>query len=433
ATIQNNNKYTFAPGENHIALQTSTQTYYVPEVFHLAPTSISVPPLFIHDITTSPPLSQIYFRNASYLNVIIINNFPISKLRIAGRIIGEVYRSSRADPSYDFILLRVDDCSGDGIWCKVPILEYSRSGLRFDSNYGKLIEITGKVSTWANKREVHAETVNIIGGNTDISAEIDCWKERMEYRKEILEPGWVFIPEATSQGDVVVRFDTQETNKRQSRAELLLSDEIQENTGKTSSDSMNLYQNEDTCMMIVDNETQIKIFTNLQLAIEMIKWIIANNFVEFKLATLFYDQNIANLLDILTRNQLAAIEIPNHENLTFKQARKVVFQRIRHDLQINMNLISVTKSQKVYSNNLQKLYTHLKTCLSRIRQRGVSNEVLDVVYYLSVVKHRKVIGDGLGYKIVNAIIDYIIVDDLHDRDSWHYDPRNIQWSYIGDL
>ncbi|RLV89464.1 hypothetical protein JA1_005145 [Spathaspora sp. JA1] len=401
--------------------------------------SRNIPPIFIYDIITSPPLSKIYFQNAWYLNLIIINNFPISKVRVFGRIIGEVYRSGKANSKFDFILIQIDDCSGSSnnsnsssIFCKIKLEEYTRCELNFNSNYGKIVEITGTVVTYGENREIHCESMNIIGKKNEFSVEVKFWQERMDYRKKVLEPGWVFVREkVTCEGynndDDVVRFDTQETTRRQRRAELVLSDE---------NDVEEIEEREDSMIIYVNEESPVQIITNLQLTIEIIRWIIISNFIPFKLAKLFHDKYIANLVDILTETQLATIQIGNNESFSFEQARKIVFQRIRHDLQINMNLISVTKSQTVYSDNLHALYKHLKTCLVRIRQRALNEpearqDVLDVLYYLSVVKHHKVVGEGLGYKLVNAMVDYITVEDLQDRGSWRYYPKSIEWSYIG--
>ena len=83
-------KIDWGPGENHICLRTSTKNYYVIELFHQSPTLDKLIPLFINDINSSPNLFQIYYQIAENLTqIVLINNYPVNKVRIVGKIINE--------------------------------------------------------------------------------------------------------------------------------------------------------------------------------------------------------------------------------------------------------------------------------------------------------------------------------------------------------
>ena len=60
------------------------------ELFHQSPTLDKLIPLFINDINSSPNLFQIYYQIAENLTqIVLINNYPVNKVRIVGKIINE--------------------------------------------------------------------------------------------------------------------------------------------------------------------------------------------------------------------------------------------------------------------------------------------------------------------------------------------------------
>ncbi|KAG7665287.1 uncharacterized protein J8A68_001343 [[Candida] subhashii] len=389
------NNIDWGPGENHIALRWQNKTFYVPELFHRSPTYI--------------------------------------------------YRDFEGDSGRNFILITIDDCSNErnsSIGVKIIENDYLAAGLKFDQNYGRIIRVEGRIMNY-RQREIHADRVEVIGRKRDFHVEVQSWREKIEYRKKLEEP-WIFEPNnVVTNQNVHFTFEPAELKRREARRELILSSQ-EEQPVSVIEDSINLARNsgaiehsddtgdetDDEPIVVQVNDKTVKIITEFQLTFAIIKWIISKEFKPFKLAQLFHDRNISELLTDLTSLQLASIHLPVKTHpLSFEESRTVVFQRIRHNLQKNYKLISTSKSQNVRSSNLHYLYEHIKKCLNRLK--SAKDQVFDVQYYLSVIKQKGLVGEELGYKLVNGIIDYIITDDFRDRTNWKYDPRLIQWSCIG--
>lgn len=118
----------FGPGERHIFKWVGKKCYYVPELFHMSPTTQSNQPikLFINDIQQSKSLIQIYGGigyDKQRQNYIMVNNYPIRHVSIFGKLIScnEKTREDKKKKKKDdynnnksntFYICRIDDSSG---------------------------------------------------------------------------------------------------------------------------------------------------------------------------------------------------------------------------------------------------------------------------------------------------------------------------------
>ena len=197
------NKIDFAPGENHIAIRYPNKCFYVPEIFHMAPTDGKIIPLFISDINRSRSLLEIYGSKGfeKYVNnFIMINNYPVRKVKITGKVIGETYKDysewGERNPK-NYVLVTIDDFSSDRmliIEVKVKEALYLSAGLVFSRSYGKIVEAVGVVNELSNKRELLSDYIHIIGNNDELDLEIESWKEKLEFRNSILCRPWEYEP-----------------------------------------------------------------------------------------------------------------------------------------------------------------------------------------------------------------------------------------------
>lgn len=203
AGVNIRNKIDFAPGENHIAIRYPNKCYYVPEIFHMAPTDGKVIPLFISDINRSRSILEVYGSKGfeKYMNnFIMINNYPVKKVKITGKVIGETYKDysewGERNPK-NYVLVAVDDFSSDRmliIEVKVKEALYLSAGLVFNRSYGKIVEAVGIVNELSNKRELLVDYISIIGSNDELDLEIESWKEKLEFRNAVLCSPWIYEP-----------------------------------------------------------------------------------------------------------------------------------------------------------------------------------------------------------------------------------------------
>ncbi|KAK6461155.1 telomere regulation protein Stn1-domain-containing protein [Scheffersomyces coipomensis] len=471
-----------APGESHIALRYPNKCFYVPQVFHSSKTFGMVAPLFINDINESPVLETIYGPNATYArDAILINNHPVRRVKLFGKVVGERYRDFGFGNRNNHIMVTIDDSSSSSrsqIPVKIDESKYIAKGFSFGNNYGKLIEICGVCTFRFGEREIRSDFVNVLGNEYDIHIEIDRWNERLEFRRDVLSIPWVYTPpnRAIIEGDNFtdeVRFEKVESLRRFHRENLRLSssDDFSQMPDLVREDSMIInhrrYQEstpeiieisddedyeqdsqefqikhrpilsphksqtrqEEEIKIIDIKEASIHIITELQLTIEFLMFIIKREFETFQLVDIYKDTTYFNHLTNFVQLQLALSQLqasPRRTTLKFQQ--EILFHKIRHTLQVDYKLISVTKSQRVKSKVFHEIYDELNQILIDLQQVEGSS-IFDLLEYLDSIKLRYGIGDSFPYKALNSIIDYIITDIFRNRSHWKYDSKYQLWHF----
>ena len=195
---------------------------------------------------------------------------------------------------------------------------------------------------------------------------------------------------------------------------------------------------DDDIVILAVNNNPVKVVTEFQVTLEIIKFIINKNFIKFKLVEIYRHNYISQLLTNLTTIQLSTLQqIPNFKNLnSFEEYKSIIFHRIRHILQFDYQLITVSQTQLVKLKNLQNLFYSLIQILHNLshfeKQNPNPNHELKVMDYLELLKQENLIfGDGINYKLINGIIDYILTMVLKQDHLWKYETKTITWKYIG--
>jgi hypothetical protein len=495
------NKYgtvDFAPGENHITLRYPNKNYYVPAVFHNAPTMNRVVPLFISDINTSQSVREIYGPIDGHLRyLILVNNYPVSKLSVFGKIVCEKYFNfdvSLQEPNpRNFFWLSIDDFSGKKLLLDIKVSEevFREGGLSIDGSYGKLVNIVCYVERATNKIRVFGEKIHTLGDQHDLHVELEYWQKALSYRNTVLKVPWVYTPPPTTEQDVVSRLSSTDSRRKQQRNKLKIADSIE--IHQLTEDSLLLNRSVNVKLsrkrlrdvnstekgkkgrsrvmkvaedkLSTDNELEILDMSNLneklqnihvdsdveildirpvqiipefQIYLETIKWIIRRRFRNFRLIELYKDPAISQLLETLANLKIACTHLSPSPLLdsippqdSFSALKGTIFHRIRHILQIQYKLITVSKGQNVALHHLKLLYKHLKTCLIIIRDDMANKQqvkLLNVKSYLELIS-KEIIDINIDYRLINGMVDYIITNEFKNRTDWLYDRKNLQWSY----
>lgn len=194
------------------------------------------------------------------------------------------------------------------------------------------------------------------------------------------------------------------------------------------------HDDDDDIIILAVNDNPVKVVTEFQVTLEIIKFIINKNFTKFKLVEIYRHNYISQLLTNLTTIQLSTLQqIPNFKNLTsFDEYKSIIFHRIRRVLQFDYELITVSQTQLVKLKNLQNLFYSLIQILHNLSDTEKQlNHELNVMDYIELLRQEKLIFGGINYKIINGIIDYILTMVLKQDRLWKYDTKNISWKYIG--
>ncbi|ABN66466.2 predicted protein [Scheffersomyces stipitis CBS 6054] len=465
-----------APGQNHIALRRHGVTYYVPEVFHHAPTINVTVPILTKDIENSVKLSSIYGGGARNIHsTMMIHNYPINRVKIVGRITGSRYieKSDGTDDSRNFTLFTIDDSSSakqSSINVKVFQKKCVELSLTYDSNwYAKIVEVEGPISYWKRYGyQIDADVVKVVGQPSDIHLELAFWSEALAYRNNMFQYPWVYMPPNHQEATFALpqRFEYCELERRNARKELCVTESLDLPTFN-GEDSMLIHKKmthssdrkefiEIDGVVIIDDDQSISprevmdidsdeieivkvhenpmpIVSQFQLMMEMVKYIIGRSFQTFKLYKLFKDNNISSLLDQLTELELASSPLATLESVNdVKSRRRIIFHKVRHKLQVDFLLIKVSRSQNVHSKNLKLLFYDIDDTLRAIKEESIHNyrsQPLDVAQYTHNFATSKNLGD-ISQELVNGIISIILSNYLHEDNNWKYNRRLAQWTYI---
>lgn len=187
-----------APGEPHIALRRKGISYYVPSLFHLAPTNQKIVPLLIRDVLRSKNPLEIYGPRGLKINqegCILIKNHPVKTLRVFGRLMlftTHNFPGFHGSGDYEYYLLYLDDFLGEKLLICVKVLRDIICLNKLEGHI--LVEVTGTVATNRDgAKEIQASEVKVLGSNSDISVELAWWASALATRKFLARP-WVYIP-----------------------------------------------------------------------------------------------------------------------------------------------------------------------------------------------------------------------------------------------
>ncbi|CAI5758077.1 unnamed protein product [Candida verbasci] len=405
----------WAPGENHVVLREQELNFYAPEVFHNCQIIDNYIPLLIHDINTSQDIYQIYVNHVGCLDyLIMVNNWPIKKVQVFGRIIEETIMSEKS-----LVLIKIDDSSDDNscITLRLKIDLFLSIGLNMYDNYGKIISVEGKISRIKSNVQILVDEIKILRHRDTLSIEIDCWRERLDYRNEILSKPWVFSPQSKEVQVVYTpKFSPREIKRQEEKNKLKVVNPIAFES-QLIEDSLNIYR--DVNGPKYKNESPTKITNEVLIEIQICKYIIQNNYPKIKFTQLLNNIKVSELLNNLTSYKYQTSPINLQQNV--QAYKSIIFRKIQYDLQENYKLISVSDDM-IKSSNLKELVKRLKKILKRLP----TGSKLLVEKLTDLFINKGLVGN-VNVDLINGLIDYV----KDEERNWVYDKTAEAWSYTG--
>lgn len=176
------------PG-THIVAKKNDVEFYRAELFSQAVTFGKFCPVFINDLNNQINFKRHYADMWEQLqDVIMINNWPMNKFAIVGKLVGERQFDKLENREAK---LRIDDSSGKDLILEVSISleQYGSMFPESNVNYGKLVEIRG---FFRRRRPVVYDAAVLCSTPNDLASELLHWNIRVQFRRNALEKAWKF-------------------------------------------------------------------------------------------------------------------------------------------------------------------------------------------------------------------------------------------------
>lgn len=129
---------------------------------------------------------------------ILINNYPVSTIQIFGRVLWYSYKNFDRGPQknpYNFLLMQLDDCSGDDLAIVVKISESLLPFSLNDFTENLLVEVTGTVSHVLDyDKQVIGSSLRILGHHSETEVELQCWHRILSTRRFLCHQ-WRCVPD----------------------------------------------------------------------------------------------------------------------------------------------------------------------------------------------------------------------------------------------
>lgn len=440
----------FAPGENHIALRKDGKCYYMPRLFSSSKTFDACVPLLISDLTNSTDARTIYDTAGAHLsNVVLINNHPIRQVSVFGRVTGDTQRLFRGNDFQDAssqILLTLDD-SSHATSLKIIVRADSRLYrllmLQLGDSYGAVVEASGTILRSFDSLRILARRLHV--HRDGLRDEMVLWRERLEYRRLVLLRPWIYLAARVPPLQSTERLDYRDAGIRRAQHQNL---EIALRNSDSSisveeSAPINLCRLRDglsqaTDIQLVHVETSTVPVLSIFLGVlAVVRWIIHRNFRPFSLHEMYADANITLIMYALAASRLSCrfLGVANTELVThsyddhpadLELEMSKSFHSVRHYLQSDCQLIVVSKRYHVYSTKLGKAYGDIVDELYKVKNSAVSRGKFSVKLWIALQYDQTY---SLDCKLVNGIVEHILIEHFGDREMWLYSAKTALWLY----
>ncbi|CCH41550.1 hypothetical protein BN7_1091 [Wickerhamomyces ciferrii] len=479
----------FAPGINNVVLRRDNIEFYAPETFHSSVFYDKTVPILIKDVKESNDILQIYgYRGINALRdqVLLINNHPIRKIRILGKITEFFIKTF--NQNQDIFFITIDDSSGNDILAKCSTQFLRNSRLDSENMLFKTVEIIGKCHLYNAKFELHPESLRRLDDKQEeyIEHEILFWKDAIQIRN-ILKRPWV----QTSQNDydsspLNVRLDprlqreklirkqldfgsdddiksqsivvdsqvyTRNKKNKDDYSDALFHDEIpkinqrddlgiEEITEKvflrSTSNPLRHIQSSIKSKDHWIKISQIPIKTmsiETSLKFEILKWIIKTNKDEFNLNATYQNKKIHGILKefSIKKFPLQTIDLtqPNTKIKTSNDIKGEIFHDMRHELQVS-NLIKCTRDKQCFCAPVLKLFNHLLRTLESIKFVNSSHEKYDnclmATEYIATFNQEHQLKVSLDLELLNILIQWTIMK--YQKGLWDFNKELNSWRYL---
>ncbi|ODQ82865.1 hypothetical protein BABINDRAFT_159362 [Babjeviella inositovora NRRL Y-12698] len=434
-----------APGEDHIQLRTPTRTYYAVFLFDENPVAkLNVyAPLFIRDIVHSADIIGIYgflgLHSQARANYVMVNNHPLLRVRVSGRIVGETIRETEKQECFIYVLLDDSSCLLY-LTCKITKRLWLPAGLPFDNwktSRGTMIELEGSVATFNRRIEFQPVSVKVIGGRTDLDVEMRLIREKHAFRQRYLVKPWVYEPPQTTavSNHPVVPLMQKDCVGKQARRDLIESTETVQGSPE---DSLYVHhrnikrRNPDIIkaselLANLEDEVMVALFprtsfvfeqiplvapvTEVKLKLAVIKWIIRKHSYKFPLKQLYHDRSVAAKLRNFTIWQMQNNRLhPPETTVTFDRLLARIFHDIRHEFQVG-GLLKCSSSYNCYAGPMIEYVDQLKMTLLLISSGELCERKLDCVEYTRAYRSlREKQEVDMAPEVVYGVIGWLLGD-----------------------
>lgn len=468
-------KIDFAPGIDNVVLRREGVEFYSIETFHSSPFYNRTVPLLIKDISESNDVVDIYSINGLRLKndkVILINNHPIRKIKLVGRITEYFIKEIKKE---EFYFLTIDDSSGVDIVAKVPRSNFLGAGLQLASCNYKALELTGYCHSYDNRYEFHADFIQLLS-ITDryLEEEVQFWKEALHMRSILMVP-WYQTPQVDDSEVPQVRLEARTYREKLIRQRLNLGPEDDFSSQAMVMDSQiytkSLRNKDDYSGARIsgsesDQESDIEeitkqVFTDsvykgskpiasspkstsssgwiyiasipikkmrheTRLQFELMKWMRRNNRKEFNLNEPYKDDRITSVIDDIAKVKYSRFKSGEK---SVNKIRGEIFHEERHSLQ-KWNLIRCTRAKECRCAPVLRFFKHLRVSLESVKFSSTHDRAntLDTEEYINLFNRDEDLDIKMDIDLLNILIQWYLLKV--EDDDWQYNPQTKEWKYL---
>lgn len=420
--LESNSRTDMAPGENHISFRKDGVDYYSPNVFHMAP-AMKVTlwiPMLVKDLLKVKNAEQVYHQRVGN-QVGMYGNVPLQRVSVMGRIQTERFierPTSNGTKTMYFVEIN-DSSSCQMAVAKVECGLYTESGLKFQQNSSRLVQVKGTVSFFIDRTEIYADSIEIVGNRGDLSLEIDWWDKALNARGDLLnnwtmdldnEPDEFFdAQEFLDEQPKAVELDTAVETVHEVESQLLLALIRQEAKTIRKDALLRDWQ----LARALDRLTGIESATVLDWLLksletsQLIKYTPDGRIKTRKIYSLF--RYLLNLLGFLSNTQETEARKAMSKAARAKDRhryKRVLEKYIERRIQYSIDLASV-KYELRHRFNLQSIKADSLNTLIR-----------------ELINGDHLVRGGLGNRQFPGQFQYTLVLQ------WSYDDLNHKWSYV---
>lgn len=208
-----------APTHPHISLYREGVCYYLPSLFHLAPTHAHIVPMAIRDVLKCKCVLQIYGVDGIRPHtegIVMVHNYPVQLVKIRGRML--LFTQHSYPNAGPFHLLALEDYLGAHLCITVKALSSIVPKFLPDD---ACLEVVGKVSFQAHRKQFLAQFMRLVGRFLQFDLELEWWETVFAARK-FLDVPWRYTEtqQRVSETDSVRYLDQDIVHRKQKRTAL---------------------------------------------------------------------------------------------------------------------------------------------------------------------------------------------------------------------
>lgn len=395
----------FAPGVNNVVQTVDGKEFYSVETFHSSPFYKTVTPVLIKDLVGSIDLLKIYGISgvrALHDGVIMINNHPLKKVRLVGRIIEYYIREFNSKEIY---FLQLDDSTGSEILIKLQKSKLLEYGIDINDMGNYLISVVGVCKLYNSNLELNCESIEILDdGKTDrfLVEQLNFWREALKVRQQLKEP-W----------HQVLQID--DSNYKKASKHSILNIDVDE----SKIDDSICIKNQEYIKLVNYKPSLSKIPFESQLSILIFKWLVKKSQLKINLNDIFKNVEINKILEFkaVENFPLQTVILPFAKIKSINDLKFEIFNQSISNL-IGFNLIRLINFNVIEIKNLIIFY-------SFIINLSITTKIIKADKLLRKFEKIKKIKLIIDFNILNILIIWII--KRSKQQGWEFNETLKQW------